>query len=113
MIEQYRSKDRYEQSPDTTALVNAKYQWALFQLFLWGLYHCSKFYVGYFTFTMFHILHRALQVLDLLLTYQFTTRLRSFVGMFKGAERDRNMAGKKSQLQILISEQFDALDQGK
>ncbi len=26
MIEQYRTKDRYEQSPDTTALVNAKYQ---------------------------------------------------------------------------------------
>ncbi len=54
-------------------------------------------------------------MLDLLLTYQFATRLRSFVGMFKGAERERALAGRKgaSHLHILLSDQFDALDQGK
>ena len=56
---------------------------------------------------------RALKVLDLLLTYQFSSRLKTFVALFKQAERVDISQGKVYPLQPLLSESFDALDKYK
>jgi inositol 1,4,5-triphosphate receptor type 1 len=58
---------------------------------------------------------RAMSVLDLLLTFQFNTRLESFIAKFKTAET--STAAKKSKLHSVLSplltDDFDPFDQSK
>ncbi|CAH1798283.1 unnamed protein product [Owenia fusiformis] len=80
VVARYRDKERYDMAPETSAIVDAKYQ--------------------------------AMQVLDLLMTYQFNTRLESFIAKFKVAERS---AGTKKQHKLcpLLYETYDSLDTTK
>ncbi|CAD5116200.1 DgyrCDS5116 [Dimorphilus gyrociliatus] len=57
--------------------------------------------------------YQALQVLELLLNYQFQTRLKYFVALFKQAERGRAAKKTNVQLQTLLSPSFDPGDQSK
>lgn len=57
--------------------------------------------------------YQALQVLDLLLNYQFQTRLKYFVALFKQAERGRAAKRTNVQLQTLLSPSYDPTDQSK
>lgn len=78
LVQQYQSVDRFEKSPETEAIVNAKYQ--------------------------------ALEVLDLLLTYQRNSRLQSFVGKFKVAEQQSIMKKSCNVLVPLLCEIYDPHD---
>ncbi|XP_055955374.1 inositol 1,4,5-trisphosphate receptor type 1 [Patella vulgata] len=77
---QYQQVDRYLISPETLAIVNAKFQ--------------------------------ALEVLDLLLTYQRNSRLQSFVGKFKIAEQSCNQK-RQNVLAPLLYDTFNPHEQTK
>ncbi|BFZ19741.1 hypothetical protein BsWGS_22780 [Bradybaena similaris] len=78
---QYQHCDRYEKSPETSAVVHAKFQ--------------------------------ALEVLDLLLTYQRNSRLQSFVGKFKVAEQSVAMRKQASVLCPLLYDSYNPHEQTK
>ena len=64
---------------------------------------------------MYFFNFRAMEVMDLLLTFQFNTRLESFIAKFKTAE---TTAGHKKQkhrsvLSPLLYEDFDPFDPNK
>ncbi|CAH1798712.1 unnamed protein product [Owenia fusiformis] len=79
MVTMYRNKERFEKSPETKAVVDAKYQ--------------------------------AMEVLDLLLSLQFNTRLEKFIGKFKHAETTAGEKKKRrSVLCPLLYDVYDATD---
>lgn len=53
---------------------------------------------------------RALDVLDLLLTFQFNTRLESFIAKFKTAELSASTKKSKLRSSILVPLLFDDFD---
>ena len=58
---------------------------------------------------------RAMEVLDLLLTFQFNSRLESFIAKFKTADLSSSgqQRGIRSLLCPLLAETFDPFDQSK
>ena len=56
-----------------------------------------------------------MEVLDLLLTFQFNTRLESFIAKFKMAEMTANIKKTKQQSVVapLLVENYDPFDQSK
>jgi len=58
---------------------------------------------------------RAMEVLDLLLTFQFNTRLESFIAKFKTAETTRQAKSVKQQsiLVALLEEDFNPFNPAK
>jgi len=58
---------------------------------------------------------RAMEVLDLLLTFQFNSRLESFIAKFKTADLSSTgqQRGARSLLCPLLAETFDPFDQSK
>ena len=58
---------------------------------------------------------RAMEVLDLLLTFQFNSRLESFIAKFKTADLSSSgqQRGTRSLLCPLLAETFDPFDQSK
>ena len=56
---------------------------------------------------------RALDVLDLLLTFQFNTRLESFIAKFKTAEVSVSTKKHRSILVPLLYDDFDPFDTSK
>ena len=56
-----------------------------------------------------------MEVLDLLLTFQFNTRLESFIAKFKTAETtaENKKTKTRSVLSPLLFEDFDPFDPGK
>ena len=61
------------------------------------------------------IVARAMEVLDLLLTFQFNTRLESFIAKFKTAETSRQAKSIKQQntLVALLGEDFSPFNPSK
>jgi hypothetical protein len=58
---------------------------------------------------------RAMEVLDLLLTFQFNSRLESFIAKFKTADLSASgqQRGSRSLLVALLNDTFDPFDQSK
>ena len=59
--------------------------------------------------------YRAMEVLDLLLTFQFNSRLESFIAKFKTADLSStgHQRGVRSLLCPLLVDTFDPFDQSK
>ena len=66
-------------------------------------------------FLVVFLVVRAMEVLDLLLTFQFNSRLESFIAKFKTADLSASgqQRGGRSLLVPLLVETFDPFDQSK
>lgn len=105
MVQAYKTKDRFEANYNAEAIVNAKYQ------LIQKCFNDRQMGI----FKRFYFIFRALEVLDLLFTFQFNSRLECFIAKFKTAEL---MSGAKKQkypsaLANLMQDEFDAFDQSK
>ncbi|CAL1535477.1 unnamed protein product [Lymnaea stagnalis] len=75
--------------------------------------HADRYEKAPETIAIVNAKYQALEVLDLLLTYQRNSRLQSFVGKFKVAELSVALRKQASVLSPLLYDTFNPHDQSK